>query len=745
MKRVLLSLLLSGCSLAFGDLELPPCATNDDCEVLNERRREDLQACRRYQCEASRCVLSLLDRDDDQFVDVACGGRDCDDADPTIHPLAFDLCGDGIDNDCLAAVDDADADGFSCLDYVSAEGAMGTDCNDNDAEVYPGAADVCDGEVTSCVMIGEDDDGDGFFNVDSSCSGVTPGQRDCDDRRAGVNPDATEACNDRDDDCDGFIDNSEDLDDACQVQLGIPSGQARCMAGACVDTRCDQDGQLDCGSGCQDPSRNQCFRCGNACLAGARCDREERDCSVRPVGVWTYGFDPASPPPALDITIAGLGYTPNRVFIAGNARTEYTWDGATRVPGAFAARLIGSNPTDTSWFAEMPAEADGAVEVYDLGVHSEQPQIGGSARGAMSLPDTDRFVLEQRTAWSARLTARQTTPRVSWVSVGGDQTSSGRDEVLAVGEGARRSYLAGIFRNSNADFYDPVGGETPTTVSTGRHLFVSAHLGDGSAAWEPSVVLFDHPANLLGPRSVVGVTEDGSGRLYVGLNVVGPLSQVAIGGMTFGSADPLERMGLLLELDPSNGLAVRSQQFARGNGTLDEIAPSTNGVWVAGTDRNGNLLLRRYVSNSSSITTQDQPVEMPEATWANQGNKTFRAIARHLDEEAGRETVVVVARMQEDATYTNVNGAERMVPRGHHLLVVEFEGGDPRLRDVVLLTPELWVIEFRGAGTDGERVWLGGDYGCDMLSADACATVLGQALPWAVGFTRAPFVVGLEI
>ena len=33
------------------------------------------------------------------YHDIGCGGRDCDDRDPSIHPWVFDPC-DGDDQDC---------------------------------------------------------------------------------------------------------------------------------------------------------------------------------------------------------------------------------------------------------------------------------------------------------------------------------------------------------------------------------------------------------------------------------------------------------------------------------------------------------------------------------------------------------------------------------------------------------------------------------------------------------------------
>jgi hypothetical protein len=90
------------------------------------------------------------DADLDGFQDIACGGTDCDDGDPTVYPGAPEVCGDGIDQDCDGSdepcgCDDADGDGF---DDVA---CGGTDCDDGDPSVYPGAPEVCgDGIDQDC-------------------------------------------------------------------------------------------------------------------------------------------------------------------------------------------------------------------------------------------------------------------------------------------------------------------------------------------------------------------------------------------------------------------------------------------------------------------------------------------------------------------------------------------------------------------------------------------------------------------
>ena len=112
-----------------------------------------------------------------------------------------DVCGP-------ACVDD-DGDGVTTCEL---------DCDDANAERYPGAPEFCDDasvdEDCNETTFGDRDvDGDGYTDA-RCCNGTSCGE-DCDDTRAGVHPALPEVCNRRDDDCSGVADD----DDAILVQV----------------------------------------------------------------------------------------------------------------------------------------------------------------------------------------------------------------------------------------------------------------------------------------------------------------------------------------------------------------------------------------------------------------------------------------------------------------------------------------------------------------------------------------------
>ncbi len=150
--------------------------------------------------------------------------------------------------DSTAGVDqiDSDHDGF----------VFGDDCDDDNASVYPGAEEVCngfddncDGQVdnaaTDATLYYLDLDADGFGDAGAmvtSCeevAGYVVDNTDCDDTSSVINPNAMEICDGLDDDCDGGVDEGFDSDgdgyttcagDCNDADNGMYPGAEDCLA-----------------------------------------------------------------------------------------------------------------------------------------------------------------------------------------------------------------------------------------------------------------------------------------------------------------------------------------------------------------------------------------------------------------------------------------------------------------------------------------------------------------------------------
>jgi len=107
-------------------------------------------------------VAAPPDRDGDGYNKTV----DCNDNDNTINPGAVEVCDDGVDNNCDGQIDEGCGGGPICTDsdgdgYAIEGGDCGlVDCNDDDPNVNPGAAEYC----------GVDGNGDG---LDNNCDGQT--------------------------------------------------------------------------------------------------------------------------------------------------------------------------------------------------------------------------------------------------------------------------------------------------------------------------------------------------------------------------------------------------------------------------------------------------------------------------------------------------------------------------------------------------------------------------------------------
>jgi hypothetical protein len=198
------------------------------------------------------CNYTCADLDGDGYDDCSPGDpgdtdglpADCDDGNTSINPGSSDVAGDGIDQNCdgfddcyqdldddnygsgtILSDNDLDCDNVSMPNTSSITG----DCNDGNASINPGSAEVigdavdqnCDGFDDCYQDLDDDNYGSGIIlsdndlNCDNSSTPNTSSiTGDCNDGNAAINPGSAEVIGDGvDQNCDGFDDCYQDLDD----------------------------------------------------------------------------------------------------------------------------------------------------------------------------------------------------------------------------------------------------------------------------------------------------------------------------------------------------------------------------------------------------------------------------------------------------------------------------------------------------------------------------------------------------
>ena len=172
---------ISGATFASGDVAI--ALTNSGSAIVNGFLTDTITSAadaEQLYINEIEYLLGSCDEDGDGYdATGSCGGSDCDDTDPAVYPGADEYC-NGIDDDCDSTIDEDSA--------VDAS----TWYEDSDADGYgnPSVSDV------EC----------------SAPSGYVADNTDCDDTRAATYPGAPEYCNGIDDDCDSTIDEDTAVD-----------------------------------------------------------------------------------------------------------------------------------------------------------------------------------------------------------------------------------------------------------------------------------------------------------------------------------------------------------------------------------------------------------------------------------------------------------------------------------------------------------------------------------------------------
>ncbi len=215
-------------------------------------------------------ILSQVDSDGDNYKSREFGGEDCDDTDADIHPGADEIC-DGVDNDCDGTIDGPDATDAATW-YADTDG---DGYGDNDA-----ALEACDAPAEH-----------------------VPDNTDCDDNAAEIHPAATEVCDDADNDCDGTVD-EDDASDA-STWYADTDGDGYGDAGTLLVSCAVPNGYLADGTDCDDSAANIHPTAEEVCdSADNNCDGDIDEDSATDAITWYADTDGDSFGDASDSTIS---------------------------------------------------------------------------------------------------------------------------------------------------------------------------------------------------------------------------------------------------------------------------------------------------------------------------------------------------------------------------------------------------------------------------------------------------------
>ena len=521
-----------------------------------------------------------VDGDGDGY--LICEG-DCDDGNAAVYPGATEMC-NGIDDDCNGSTDDnaadavwyypdGDGDGYGdedagVLDCTQPAGWItdGTDCDDGDADIHPGATEHCDGVDEDCdgsvdegamdvQMWYPDADGDSYGDESLFVVQCTPPSGwintggDCDDTDPAVNPAAVEYCDGIDNDCTGVIDDNAldastwyaDLDGDSYGDAGNPyTGCEQPVDHVNDSTDCDDsDDQVN-------PAATEI------------CDGVDNDCD----GL----IDDADP----DL---GDG---DGDGVAACSDCDDT-DASIYTGAAGVIDVPGDSPTIQGG---IDLAATGDVVCVENGTYPESVDFGG--KGVLV------------TGSGAAVIDGSGTDRVVVFDSGEAADSELRG--MTITNGYHSSRAGGIYVNGTSPTLTRISVTRNDTVLMGGGIFIN---GPSTAVLNDVRIRYNTSDNYSGGMHIAG----GATPVINDVEIVGNEADYA-GGLGIGGASPIISGGTVFR-NTALGGAGGVYYMASAAGTLDGMTIAENEAVVYGADGGGMSLASSSTPTLSNLTITD--------------------------------------------------------------------------------------------------------------------------------------------